>query len=397
MPHTERLRTRRPPIGKHRILVHKLNDSQWVGQALSDNQRKVLADMRKTRYSVESCAMKRNRIQRSPTRRTSLHSRPPLERMMRMHQRLKAGRYPNCRKLADELEVSSKTVQRDIDFMRYRLGLPIEYDQLHFGFYYTEPVSSFPNIEISEGELVALYVGQKALAQYKGTSFEAPLSTAFRKITDGLRDTISVTWSDLDLAISFRSAGRTVADVHLFEQLSHAVFKQVEVRFDYKKPAANRYEQRYARPYHLGSVENLWYLFAFDMDRGELRTFALPRIRNVRVSKTRFRRPLDFSIGRYLQQSFGVYARPTKTKHAICIVFDTVIAPLIEERQWHPSQKIKKLRDGRIELSLSLGNFEEIERWILSWGKNAQVLEPAELKQRIGKTASALAERYLDT
>ena len=187
--------------------------------------------------------------------------------MMRMHERLKAGRYPNCRKLADELEVSSKTVQRDIDFMRYRLGLPIEYDQLHFGFYYTEPVASFPNVEISEGELVALYVGQKALAQYKGTSFEAPLSTAFRKITDGLRDTISMTWSDLDSAISFRNTGRSTADVHLFEQLSHAVFKQLEVRFDYKKPDAARYEQRYVQPYHLGCVENLWYLFAFDFDR----------------------------------------------------------------------------------------------------------------------------------
>ena len=140
------------------------------------------------------------RIQLTPSPRAGLYSRPPLERMMRMHQRLKAGRYPNCRKLADELEVSAKTVQRDIDFMRYRLGLPIEYDQLHFGFYYTEPVASFPNVEISEGELVALYIGQKALTQYKGTSFEAPLSTAFRKITDGLRDTISVTWSDLESA-----------------------------------------------------------------------------------------------------------------------------------------------------------------------------------------------------
>src|SRR6516162_10171740 len=117
---------------------------------------------------LQSYAMKRSRIQLSPTRRISLHSRPPLERMMRMHQRLKAGRYPNCRKLAEELEVSSKTVQRDIDFMRYRLGLPIEYDQLHFGFYYTEPVANFPTIEISQGELVALYIGQRALAQYKG-------------------------------------------------------------------------------------------------------------------------------------------------------------------------------------------------------------------------------------
>src|SRR5439155_16230603 len=97
--------------------------------------------------------MKRNPL--TPNRRAGLYSRPPLERMMRMHERLNAGRYPNCRKLADELEISSKTVQRDIDFMRYRLGLPIEYDQLHFGFYYAEPVANFPNIEISEGELIA--------------------------------------------------------------------------------------------------------------------------------------------------------------------------------------------------------------------------------------------------
>jgi biotin operon repressor len=71
-------------------------------------------------------------------------------------------KFPNCRKLAHELEVSEKTIQRDIEFMRYQLGLPIEYDQLHFGFVYTEPVTSFPNIQVSEGEIVALFVAQKA-------------------------------------------------------------------------------------------------------------------------------------------------------------------------------------------------------------------------------------------
>src|SRR5205085_8371156 len=254
-------------------------------------ERKICCN-RKTAavFRLPRSAMKRIRL--TPGRGAGLYSRPPLERMMRMHQKLKAGRYPNCRKLADELEVSAKTVQRDIDFMRYRLCLPIDYDQLHFGFYYTEPVSSFPNIEISEGELIALYIGQKALAQYKGTSFEAPLSTAFRKITDGLRDTISMTWSDLDSAVSFRSTGRSTADIYLFEQLSHAVFKQFEIRFDYKKAEGTRYEQRYVQPYHLGCVENLWYLFAFDLDRQQLRTFALPRIRNLRVTKAKFRRPL---------------------------------------------------------------------------------------------------------
>ena len=49
--------------------------------------------------------------------------------MMQVHAQLQARAFPNCRKLAAELEVSSKTIQRDIDFMRDRLGLPIEYDQ----------------------------------------------------------------------------------------------------------------------------------------------------------------------------------------------------------------------------------------------------------------------------
>src|SRR5688572_27947292 len=77
-------------------------------------------------------------------------SRPPLERMMRLHALLKARRFPNCQKIGAELEVSAKTNQRDIDFMRYRLGLPIEYHPQEYGFYYTEPVTAFPNIEVSE-------------------------------------------------------------------------------------------------------------------------------------------------------------------------------------------------------------------------------------------------------
>jgi predicted DNA-binding transcriptional regulator YafY len=112
------------------------------------------------------------------------------------------------------------------------------------------------------------------------------------------------------------------------------------------------------------------------------------------VSKTQFRRPLDFSIGKFLGESFGVFARPSKTKHTIKIAFDAFAAPRIEERQWHPSQKTKQLRNGGIELSLTLGNLEDIERWVLSWGSHAQVLAPPELKERMAKTVAALSETY---
>src|ERR1039458_7990060 len=83
----------------------------------------------------------------------SLRSRPPLERMLRIHQALQSGKFPNASMLARELEVATKTIHRDIEFMRDRLGLPVEYDSAHFGYHYTEEISAFPTMQITEGEL----------------------------------------------------------------------------------------------------------------------------------------------------------------------------------------------------------------------------------------------------
>ena len=63
-------------------------------------------------------------------------SRPPLERMLRIHQAIQAGKYPNATALAGELEVSTKSIYRDIDFMRDRLELPIEFAVARNGFRY---------------------------------------------------------------------------------------------------------------------------------------------------------------------------------------------------------------------------------------------------------------------
>jgi predicted DNA-binding transcriptional regulator YafY len=312
--------------------------------------------------------------------------------MMRLHERLKAGSFPNCRKLADELEVSSKTIQRDIDFMRDRMGMPIEYDQLHFGFIYTEPVTSFPGIEVSEGEVIALFVAQKALEQYRGTSFEKRLKTAFAKITDALKDRIGFHWGDVDSAISFRGIGTTIADIELFETVSRAVLDSHELEFEYQKLGGARHETRRIQPYHLGCVENQWYLFGLDLARRQLRTFALPRMRHPRNTKARFHRPPDFSIEAHLSDSFGVFKG--RAKHRVRIQFDSFAARLVSEREWHPTQKSRPLPGGELELSMALGSLEEIERWILSWGRHATVLEPPALIKRIRETAESLTGAY---
>ncbi len=308
--------------------------------------------------------------------------------MMRLHEKLKAGAFPNCRRLSEELEVSAKTVQRDIDFMRDRLSLPIEYDQLHFGFAYTRPVTSFPNIEVSEGEVIALFVAQKALEQYRGTSFEKPLRTAFEKISAGLQDRIGFHWGDVDSAISFRGLGTSIADLEMFETVSRAVLDSHELAFQYKKLRGAQYEQRRIQPYHLGCVENQWYVFGFDLIRRQLRTFALPRMRRVRDTRAGFQRPSDFSITQHLSTSFGVFTG--QARHRVRIRFDAFAARLVGERRWHRSQKVKRLKSGELEWTVTLGCLEEIERWIRSWGAHATVLDPPELRRSIRRAAEAI-------
>src|ERR1700744_1133074 len=101
--------------------------------------------------------------------------------MLRIHQAIQNGKFPNASTLARDLEVSTKSIHRDIEFMRDRMELPIEYDGSKFGYHYIGEVGAFPTLHITEGELFALIVAEKALQQYRCTNFEKPLLSAIKR------------------------------------------------------------------------------------------------------------------------------------------------------------------------------------------------------------------------
>ncbi len=320
-------------------------------------------------------------------------TRPPLARMLRLHEELSARRYPNCRKLAEALEVADKTIQRDLDFMRDQLDLPVAYDAQRFGFYYTSPVHSFPTVQVSEGELLALFVAQKALGPYRGTPFEKPLQAAFRKLTDGLNQEVSFSPGDWEAYYSFRSTGAPVADLERFELLSTAVRESHRVRFLYRKLKSTTMEERTVEPYHLACVDNQWYLFGRDLARDSMRTFVLTRMSGVQDTGESFQRPADFSPERMLDGSFGVFSGSGKTSH-VRLAFDAFASQLVRERVWHSSQKIRENPDGTLELELKLKSLPEIERWVLSWGAHVRVKAPAELVESVKASIRAMERSY---
>jgi len=315
-------------------------------------------------------------------------SRPPLARMLRIHDELQENRLPNATTLSKLLETSTKTINRDISFMRDQLGLPVEWDAQSNGYWYTSYVDGFPTVQVSEGELFALLVAQKALEPYKGTPFQEPLESALKKLSDGLKDKIFISLDHLDTPVSFKSAGISNADSETFQFITRAVAQEKELHFEYKNLGSTRYQKRSTQPIHICCVENQWYLVCWDLGRKAMRTFALVRMRKLMLPGKSFKRPKDFNIQQHLKDAFGIFVGETKYK--VRVEFDAWASQLIQEKDWHPAQTIKELEGGRIEFQIELADLFEIERWILSWGSHAKVLGPAKLKNSIRKHAEAI-------
>lgn len=308
-------------------------------------------------------------------------------RVFEIHRLVRSGRFPNCSTLAQEIEVTAKTIQRDISFMRDQLGMPLEYHAIKHGYYYTQEVHEFPMLQLSRNDLVALFLARHALEPLRGTRLERMLTESFSKIAEACPGEISIEWHELDQAFSVKAAGVLAADVTLFGDLLDAVRSCREVSFDYHKLTSAKAERRTVRPHHVGQIEHGWYLIAFDPERGAMRTFALQRVSNLRMEKSKFTREAGFNARDHLGGGFGVwsYAGDERRKHEVHIRFEGYAARVVAERQWHPTQAIRKLKpDGSvIEFQADLSGLEEITRWILSWGSKAKVLGPEELKERI--------------
>ncbi len=327
-----------------------------------------------------------------PKVQTEVFCRPPWQRMMRIHELLQKGRHPNCTFLAEELEISTRTAKRDVDFMKCRLNLPIEYDVGRNGYRYTAPVEHLPAIAISEAEMFALLVAQKAITQYQGTPFHQPLAAAFRKVTAHLDRRVRYSLGGLDEVLSFRPFAPEDTDLKVFEVIAQALRERRELTFFYRNFGAPRRQRRRAHPYHVACINNLWYLFAFDVNRQAMRTFALTRLTEPQITRQRFATPQDFDLDRQLRGSFHVYTG--RGDYTVVLDFDAWAAESIRGRRWHASQTLTDRPKGGLRLEMRLTSLKEVDRWVLSWGPHVTVVEPKALAVRLLGMAKAVGQRY---
>ena len=124
--------------------------------------------------------------------------KPQYRRLLFIDREIRENAFPNCTTIAAEWEVSAKTIQRDIEYLRDQLEAPIAYDALRHGYFYTEPNFALPAISISESDLFSVCVAQTVLSQFRNTPLFRKLSSVFEKIRDALPDLVHEAREQID-------------------------------------------------------------------------------------------------------------------------------------------------------------------------------------------------------
>jgi len=319
-------------------------------------------------------------------------NRPMLRRVVQIDREIRSGGFPNAQDLAQDIEVTMRCIYRDIEYMRSSLSAPIEYSRKKRGYYYTEESFTLPTVQLTQGDLISIFIAEKALRQYRGTPYEHSLNEAFRKLMSLLPDPITIDLSGLDHALSFQTTATTVQDIETFCVLANAVINQRQLRMAYHTQYRDTDTDRVVDPYHLTNIDGDWYLIAFCHKRNEIRMFSPSRVRQVEETGADFERPKDFTLSDYLGTTFRVMKGTGD--YQVVLRFDADQSRYIRERIWHSSQKLETFPDGSVQLTMELSNLEEIERWILSYGAHCQVLEPQELRATILQSATEIAAFY---
>ena len=167
--------------------------------------------------------------------------------------------------------------------------------------------------------------------------------------------------------------------------------KQVQLEIDYQPPG-QEVVARVFDPYHAVRYDGDWYVTGLCHTRGQIRTFSLSRIKKASPINEGFSIPDNFDFRKITSSRFGVHWG--ESEQQVEIMFSISVAPLIRERLWHPSQLIRTNSDDSIVLSLTVNHTLELKSWILSWGKDAQVLSPASLRNDIKNDIGSLSTLY---
>ena len=276
--------------------------------------------------------------------------------------------------LAEQFEVSRRTIQRDIESL-CRAGIPIATAQGAGGGISIMEGYRVDRTVLTDPEMQAILAGLRSLDSVSGTRRYAQL---MEKLSAGAGTLVP---EGADTLIDLSSWYRTALAPKI-EAIRTAMGEHRTIRFAYHAPKGE--SEREGEPYYLVFRWSAWYVWAWCRDRGDFRLFKLNRMTGLTLGEPFQPRTAPLPD---LEPE-----RVFPVKYQVTVLFDpTCRWRLVEE---YGADRFTVAPDGRLRFTGGFPDADSVLSWVLTFGDKAELLEPEELRQQLGDLAAALAGRY---
>jgi len=311
--------------------------------------------------------------------------------------------------LAQEFEVSERTIQRDFELLQ-ELGFPIEYDEDEYGKrFWRMPHDFFKtgSLTLSLTEAISLHLAKRLFTPLAGTHYVEGFQAILNKIRSLIPQKALDHFSGLNDIFHVRPFASTdysrYADI--VKMLDNAIQKSQTVEVKYRSLwRADEYITHYD-PYALVLHLDDLYLVGKSHRANAIRIFKVNRILDTSPTEQNFGRPEEFDIEDFFRSSFGI-SQTDREPIEIEVQFKGIAAAVVEERIWHDSQKLEWLPNEanlfdhqQRETDTLIARFKlaeviEFIRWLKGFGDQAVVLQPEWLRDEMCQELKSAAAQY---
>jgi predicted DNA-binding transcriptional regulator YafY len=324
-------------------------------------------------------------------RKGAFKDRPLWRRLQAIHHEIKEGRHPNTSSLSRQLNVSSKTVQRDIDYLRDELAAPIEFLREENGYAYGRKDYVLPFLPVDGQDLFSIGVAAQVMALLGGTPLARSLASCYERLARLMPPGVRVAPEIVREMLTLRAAAFRPVREETWQAVAESLQKGVALSVRYRHPGAGPGEPRVLKPYALVLAGRDWMMLA--EDQSQIKNFYLARIESAKPTGERYAIPRDFDAEAFFRNTFGLFVgkgQPFRLR----VRFSPEASGEVREMVWHPRQKIETGPDGEAILELPAESLREARRFILAYGRHAQALSPPELVEDLRTEVAALSRLY---
>lgn len=319
------------------------------------------------------------------------------ERFYKIDQLLNDRGVVSFQEIQDCLEVSRATLKRDLAFLRDRLNAPIVFDRDAGGYRFDRSSPQvggqyeLPGLWFSAEEIHALLTMQHLLANLDSGGLLGPHIQPLLDRLTALIGAADNPAEEVVKRIKIQTVGSRRVHLDNFQVVGSALLRRRRLVIDYYARGKDEVTRREISPQRLIHYRDNWYLDAWCHLRNELRSFAVDAIRWMELLDTTARDVAEEVLDEVLGAGYGIFSG-REVKWAV-LRFSPERARWVGAEKWHPRQEGRLLDDGIYELRLPYSNDPELLMDILKYGADCEVLEPAELRQRVAAEVQRMLAR----